>query len=840
MSSGPSLTVHLGVDGVANVQAAFAKVQSMATGVGSTLAKIGIGIAAAAGIGVTVHKIVEGVEKVVELGAGLSVLSLQTGVSVSKLVNLSIALKQAGLDSSDLGKYLRLMSKSIGEAALNGGSAAAGIERLGLNVGELAAMSPDKQFVLLADRIGKIENPTIRAATALHIFGRSGTELLPVFNNPDILRGITEGAGKFGLVMERNAHRFHEFEVAVRKIPSLGTKLFAGFADMLPFEEVTRAINDALKAVDFVEIGQKFGAFVSLVIEEWRAGRIGDLISLTIEASFEAGGLVARKAWDGVVAMLGSGEFWAQLTDAAVTAAIAITKSLTQAIYALSEPVLALQFFVVDAFRKSYADSWDMFKVLGALAVNWIAEKLEAAFAAVGKFAAALPIPGASALQGMEPKFGRIPVSAPTAAPAMSWDEAKSKAAGQVQWASSTVGGFFDRGAAASHELLGTGSDAAARGERLNELNGKLNAIIAERSKHEHAATEAAAAGIPVINAKLQLAEMEKRSKAILLDLENRRALIEGNFRITAADKWRLKKKSLEEERETLKQIVAALREKAALETDPTAKEQMLARADSHEQKLSGVNRSLGTMGPDPYSTPDQIQAAMTGLQDQFGTTAQAIARSFTSVVGSAVDSVAQGIEGLIMGTMTWGDALRNIGRTMLTTIVQAIARMFAEWIVKRGLAAAASMLFSAEEGAADTAAKAPGAVLSSISSWGIAVAVGVAAIVAAMAAFGGFESGGFTGNGPSNQVAGLVHRGEFVIPAPAVGKIGLSNLEAMRSGAVPASAGAHAPAATVSNDVRIASFDSRTDAKKWADSQDGETWFVDMAKRTSHRWSRS
>lgn len=46
-----------------------------------------------------------------------------------------------------------------------------------------------------------------------------------------------------------------------------------------------------------------------------------------------------------------------------------------------------------------------------------------------------------------------------------------------------------------------------------------------------------------------------------------------------------------------------------------------------------------------------------------------------------------------------------------------------------------------------------------------------------------GFAEGGYTGSGPRNQVAGVVHRGEFVMPASAVERIGVSSLAALASG---------------------------------------------------------
>lgn len=46
-----------------------------------------------------------------------------------------------------------------------------------------------------------------------------------------------------------------------------------------------------------------------------------------------------------------------------------------------------------------------------------------------------------------------------------------------------------------------------------------------------------------------------------------------------------------------------------------------------------------------------------------------------------------------------------------------------------------------------------------------------------------GFAEGGYTGPGGKYDMAGIVHRGEFVMPQQAVNRIGIDNLEAMRQG---------------------------------------------------------
>jgi hypothetical protein len=100
-----------------------------------------------------------------------------------------------------------------------------------------------------------------------------------------------------------------------------------------------------------------------------------------------------------------------------------------------------------------------------------------------------------------------------------------------------------------------------------------------------------------------------------------------------------------------------------------------------------------------------------------------------------------------------------------------------------------------------------------------------------------GFADGGYTGDGPRHEVAGHVHCGGYVLDAMTVERIGVTALQALQvGGGSPA-----APALAAGGPgIKIASFDSREDAKRWANSEEGEIWFVDMAKRTSHRWSRA
>lgn len=256
--------------------------------------------------------------------------------------------------------------------------------------------------------------------------------------------------------------------------------------------------------------------------------------------------------------------------------------------------------------------------------------------------------------------------------------------------------------------------------------------------------------------------------------------------------------------------------------------------------------------GPDPQSIRQQITAASVELQNAFGTTAQAIAAGFRNVIGTAVNSISDGITGLIMRTKTWGEALREIGVSILTSIVRAIVQMGVQWAIgfalQRTLGKAA-VKAAAGDAVSLAAAWGPAATLASIATMGSAAGVGLSTTVAATAAGtgagvamsaagAGFQEGGFTGAGPRDQVAGYVHRGEFVLNAQTVQRVGVPALQALQ---LSAGGGRDsAPSPSNGGGVVFAAFDSRVDAERWANTQEAEVWFMNMARKTAHRHGRA
>lgn len=338
--------------------------------------------------------------------------------------------------------------------------------------------------------------------------------------------------------------------------------------------------------------------------------------------------------------------------------------------------------------------------------------------------------------------------------------------------------------------------------------------------------------------------------------ITEKRARDQRSFRLGREEKRALEIGSLRQEDQVIGESIRGLESQRDAEKDPAARAEIEGGIRGLQSERRGVRGQLAAAEetPDPNSMADQFDATLTKATDSLNTFAEGVADVFGSVIQGAVDGIAESIEGLIKGTMDWGDALRNIGSTIMNSVVTAIARMFAEWLVKRALMAAKNILFSQQEGAADTAAKAPGALMSSISSYGVAAIVGIAALMAALAALsGGFAEGGYTGNGPVRAPAGVVHGKEFVMNANAVSKYGLPLLSSMNAqaagvwevgtgvnnaavsrGMSRADESAQPTTASSKRQVNVVVVDDRNAARDYLATAEGEAMIVKMMRKNA------
>lgn len=141
-------------------------------------------------------------ESALGLGDALDKMSKRTGFGVEALSTLSYAATQCGTDVETVEGAIRGYQSVLADAANGSTDAAEKLSRLGLDAAKLAALSPEEQLRALFDALGRIEDPTRRAAAAMEIMGDDGAKLGPIFaDGTATLDAFAAEARKVGAVM---------------------------------------------------------------------------------------------------------------------------------------------------------------------------------------------------------------------------------------------------------------------------------------------------------------------------------------------------------------------------------------------------------------------------------------------------------------------------------------------------------------------------------------------------------------------------------------------------------------------------------------------------------------
>lgn len=103
-------------------------------------------------------------------------MSLRLGVGYEAAQRFKYAVEQGGGSVDDLEKALATMNRNL---ATGDRSTVSALNVVGLKLNDLRQMRPEDAFIRIADGVGQIENPMIRANVAQEIFGKSSLRLLP-------------------------------------------------------------------------------------------------------------------------------------------------------------------------------------------------------------------------------------------------------------------------------------------------------------------------------------------------------------------------------------------------------------------------------------------------------------------------------------------------------------------------------------------------------------------------------------------------------------------------------------------------------------------------------------
>lgn len=164
----------------------------------------GMGLKLVAAGGAVIAPLLAAVQQFATMGDQINKASGRTGVAVETLSELAYAADQSGANLETLEGGLRRMQTTVLDAARGSAMAQESLAMLGITVEQLADLSPDQQFKLLADRLDRIEDPTLKAALAMKVFGKSGTQLLPLMaGGAKAIEALQQRARELGLTISQ-------------------------------------------------------------------------------------------------------------------------------------------------------------------------------------------------------------------------------------------------------------------------------------------------------------------------------------------------------------------------------------------------------------------------------------------------------------------------------------------------------------------------------------------------------------------------------------------------------------------------------------------------------------
>jgi|GEM_PF-1676470 len=183
----------------------------------------------------------------------LSKSAQRLGVPIEDLSALRHAADMSGVGVSDLDNSLRRLSRNMEDAASGGKKTSALFDQLGISVTSVdGSLRPTSEVMAdAADRLSKMPDGARKTALAFELFGRSGTNLIPMLNGGrDSLQAMMQEARDLGLVLDaktgKSAENFNDNVSRLSKtVRGLSLQASAALAPAL--EAVTDRIVQASK-----------------------------------------------------------------------------------------------------------------------------------------------------------------------------------------------------------------------------------------------------------------------------------------------------------------------------------------------------------------------------------------------------------------------------------------------------------------------------------------------------------------------------------------------------------------------------------------------------------------
>ena len=182
----------------------FKKFGEIAKEVGKVAAAaIGAVVTTAAAVGKEMWNLAN---QVSEAGDEIEKNSQKVGLSYESYQRWDYAMKIAGTEMSACTTGLKTLTNTFDDASNGSAGAVTKFERLGLSMKDLQGLSREDLFATVVTALQNVSDETEKAALANDMFGKSGQELIPLFNmTQEELQGLMDECEEYGMIMSDDA-----------------------------------------------------------------------------------------------------------------------------------------------------------------------------------------------------------------------------------------------------------------------------------------------------------------------------------------------------------------------------------------------------------------------------------------------------------------------------------------------------------------------------------------------------------------------------------------------------------------------------------------------------------
>ena len=201
-------------------------------------AAIGVGIAAgAAAVGGIAAFAKSSISAFAQAGDEVQKMALRTGFTTEALSELKHAAELSGASLSSMENGVKRMQRTILDAENGLSTATDAFEMLGIEMADVEGKTPEEQFTLLSGALADVEDASRRSALAQQVFGRAGTQLLPMLAaGKDGLAAMRQEAHDLGIVFDQDAaNSAAEYQDSLTKLKGAFQGIqFAGGKALVP------------------------------------------------------------------------------------------------------------------------------------------------------------------------------------------------------------------------------------------------------------------------------------------------------------------------------------------------------------------------------------------------------------------------------------------------------------------------------------------------------------------------------------------------------------------------------------------------------------------------------